>query len=1301
MAVSFNNLAYSASMANSVYNKMRKTNREIDRTIGVLSSSFKINSASDDAAGLAVSERMRAEMSGLARAMENTQDGISMLQTAAGGISDIAQIIQKMRELAVKASTDTLTASDRAMIQTEFGEIRDEITRISSTTQYNGKKLLNGDAAALWSSTDSDVRVIVNGGISELNEAGDRVSSEGNYDISIRAKAGQAEVQKTGLFHLNYDYEVDAHYAIEGTGIYYDANGQLMEQEQAIQNLGFASWIYPETGTRDGTSYTFKLINSDDPNDVVEVLTTIHSLDFYTPQGFVNFLNSEPETAGNTTLYGTDYKAYYNEETGKLGIRSSHDFTINDKAGGYQKLFGSFLTLNTTSTTITGNNTSVPSSTSSSPSESPRTLTNIPVNVSAPPNVGAVSVDGSTSSNIIEINTPGSHTISGSSGDNGLSISVADGINTTITLSNVRSDSSGTYIDNTGISTGLKIGAGSNVTLILNGENTLGLNGRRFVTLGEGSTLTIEGNGTLNARFIARNNNKITINSGTINSTFTTSYAGIEVASNSELEINGGTVTARGGSDSAGIGGRNGESAGTITINGGTVTASGGSYSAGIGGGNGGNSGTITITGGEVNATGNNNAAGIGGGYRGSGETITINNGTVTAKGGSSAAGIGGGNHSVTGGNITINDGTVNAKGGSGGAGIGGGYVESGSKVTIGGSSVSVDSGNITINGGNITAISAGYGAGIGGGQHMNNGSVIITNGTVNATSQTFGAGIGGGSGGSGGYIEIRGGDITAVNPQEAGAGIGSGSRAEGGTVKISGGTIVARGGSNSAGIGSGRFASAGTIEITSGRVTATGGVNGAGIGSGSANGTATTGDSASAGTGNITISGGYIEANGGNNGAGIGGGSSAPGGTITISGGDIKATSKGGGASIGGGLGGLAGTISIQAGLFFEDNTGFTKVYNETDDTIGYIGNGNFVELGDDVLAEPEYRNTIIPAGSIASGELTLREIVNFYNDDGKFLLDDPQKLTITQGDGKTASVMLYADNTIDEIVRNINKAIAQDLGQSKYIDDIESAFNFASFVDDDNETANASEAVAGSIVIRSAVAGKAGMLKFSGNEELLSNMGLNTIQEAKENEFEISIKEAHSNKAIATMLTTTGNRLVGAVSPNVDLKFDTMTGILVSWNDDEKKFTYSTHSTDSTIHISDNSLNLQAGAKEGERINFSIGEISTESLNLDGLDVSSRETAAEAITTIDTALDKVSYQNAKVGGMINRLEHTVEALSVMHENVTESESKIRDADMAREYMNFTRLNIMLNARQSVFSQANQMSNNVLTLLR
>ena len=237
--------------------------------------------------------------------------------------------------------------------------------------------------------------------------------------------------------------------------------------------------------------------------------------------------------------------------------------------------------------------------------------------------------------------------------------------------------------------------------------------------------------------------------------------------------------------------------------------------------------------------------------------------------------------------------------------------------------------------------------------------------------------------------------------------------------------------------------------------------------------------------------------------------------------------------------------------------------------------------------------------------------------------------------------------------------------------------------------------------MLIRSAVAGKNGTLRFSGSDEMLKNLGLNTIQKAKENEFTADITKAGTNEIFASFSGVTGGRIKSAINENIDIGFDDMLGVFADWNDSTKEFTLGSGSHTSTIHIKDNSTNLQAGAKENETVNFTISDLSSKALNLEGVDLTDRERSAEAITVIDTAIDKVSSENAKVGGMINRLEHTKEALSVMHENVTESESKIRDADMAREYMNFTRLNIMLNARQSVFSQANQMSNNVLTLLR
>ena len=1214
MAVSFNNLAYSASMANSVYNKMRKTNREIDRTIGVLSSSFKINSASDDAAGLAVSERMRAEMSGLEKAMSNMQDGLSMLQTADGGLQGISSIIQRMRELAVQSASDTLTESDRAIIQSEFGEIRQEINRITDTTQFNEKKLLNGSTSALWSSSDSDVHVILRGSIRESNQYGENISAEGNYDINITAQAGQSEILKSGQFLIHEEAKFETFNGIEGSGVYYDSDGNQISMSEAIKNFGFASWINPEAGVRDGTTYTFDLIDAHTGSSV-KVLTTIYSSDFSTPQGFVDFMNSESTRSDRKTLYGTDYEAYFNKKTGKLGIRSSHDFIINDAAGGFQRLFGTITESNDDDDSTSPNTGSSPVTTSTySASSSNQSIANTPVTVSdIPPDVGA----GDT----VTISDDDSRTLGGEYAN----IIVNANANASLTMFNLQ------------LSGNITIGQNANLTLNLMGNNNrLGTNGQGTIILSSGSSLTIEGSGSqsrLNGLIRNTSGGTVTINSGTINSQASTSNtAGIYNPEGATLIVNGGSITAKGGSQAAGIGGESEESAGTVVIN----------------------------------------------------------------------------------------DGTVRATGGSAGAGIGGGYIAS-LKNTIAGTTTVATSGTITINGGTVTAISPSLGAGIGGGQHMNNGTVNINGGTVTATSGGNGTGIGGGSGGDGGIINITGGTVIAESRGDHGAGIGGGAstrtHSSAGTITISGGDITAKGGQDGAGIGSGNRGYGGTINITGGTINAQGGLYGAGIGAGigarssgpddiltinisdgnitakgGSNGAGIGGGQDSDG-GNITISGGNVSATGGINGAGIGGGLNGAGGDITITGGRIDSTSGSGAASIGGGVNGGSGTLSITDTLFYDDNTGTTKVFNELGG-IGYIGAGQTIIFLPDALTDSGMISMHTPENTIVSGDLTLRELDNFYDEQGKFILDDPRKITLIQGDGKTASVMLYADDTLDSVADKLNSAISGGLGQAKYADNTS---KFVTFVEGSTK---GSEAVDGTMIVRSAIAGKRGEIKFSGDEDILKALAINKIQDASENEFNITIRDAHTKKNIGTEKTT-GNRAVGVINQNIDIDFDVMTGITASWDENSKKFSFSTHSYNSTVHISDNSVNLQAGANEGESINFSIGDMSTRSLKLDTLDVASRESAAESITVIDDAADKVSSQSAKVGALINRLEHSISAASVMHENVTESESKIRDADMAREYMNFTKLNIMLNARQSVFSQANQMSNNVLTLLR
>ncbi|MBU5430975.1 flagellin [Kineothrix sp. MSJ-39] len=110
-----------------------------------LSSGYKINRAADDAAGLAISEKMRRQVRGLTQASANAQDGISMVQTAEGALNEVHDMLQRMNELAVKGENGTLTSDDRSYIDAEVKQLMSEIDRVASTTTFNEKNLLNGD----------------------------------------------------------------------------------------------------------------------------------------------------------------------------------------------------------------------------------------------------------------------------------------------------------------------------------------------------------------------------------------------------------------------------------------------------------------------------------------------------------------------------------------------------------------------------------------------------------------------------------------------------------------------------------------------------------------------------------------------------------------------------------------------------------------------------------------------------------------------------------------------------------------------------------------------------------------------------------------------------------------------------------------------------------------------------------------------------------------------------------------------------------------------------------------------------
>ncbi len=146
----------------NTYNKKTSVETLQSKSMEKLSSGYRINRAGDDAAGLSISEKMRAQIRGLNQASRNAMDGISMIQTAEGALSEMQSCIQRMRELAIQAANDTNQEMDRQALQGEFGQLTSEINRIANTTEFNGMKLLDGSKSEHAALSD---RTVIKAGI--------------------------------------------------------------------------------------------------------------------------------------------------------------------------------------------------------------------------------------------------------------------------------------------------------------------------------------------------------------------------------------------------------------------------------------------------------------------------------------------------------------------------------------------------------------------------------------------------------------------------------------------------------------------------------------------------------------------------------------------------------------------------------------------------------------------------------------------------------------------------------------------------------------------------------------------------------------------------------------------------------------------------------------------------------------------------------------------------------------------------------------------------------------------------------
>ncbi|GAB3127344.1 flagellin N-terminal helical domain-containing protein [Glaciibacter psychrotolerans] len=135
--------------ANNAYRNLSNTQNALSKSLEKLSSGLRINRAADDAAGLAISEGLRAQVNGSKVAARNAQDGISVIQTTEGALTEVHSILQRVRDLAVQAGNDSNNDDSRAAIKTESDALASELTRIGAATNFNGIKLLDGSATAL------------------------------------------------------------------------------------------------------------------------------------------------------------------------------------------------------------------------------------------------------------------------------------------------------------------------------------------------------------------------------------------------------------------------------------------------------------------------------------------------------------------------------------------------------------------------------------------------------------------------------------------------------------------------------------------------------------------------------------------------------------------------------------------------------------------------------------------------------------------------------------------------------------------------------------------------------------------------------------------------------------------------------------------------------------------------------------------------------------------------------------------------------------------------------------------------
>src|SRR4051794_4116138 len=295
----------------NAYRNLSVTDNQMSKSLEKLSSGFRINRAADDAAGLAISEGLRSQIGGLKVAVRNTQDGISVVQTAEGALTETHSILQRMRDLSVQASNDGgLNDEAKGNIQSELTQLKAELNRIADTTTFNGKKLLDGSYSAAF-----------------------QVGSNAGETISVAIGAPSKGMDAAGLGVDTVDVTAEGKYSFDATGT--GGPGTVIEATPADSTAAAEFTIESHDGVEfDDTNTAFNISAFKDLKGTISFggksfdLSSVDYEDDMTDAEALTALNTAAKSALGLSDAGTGF-------TVVSGTQTQLSFTIVDKVSGY------------------------------------------------------------------------------------------------------------------------------------------------------------------------------------------------------------------------------------------------------------------------------------------------------------------------------------------------------------------------------------------------------------------------------------------------------------------------------------------------------------------------------------------------------------------------------------------------------------------------------------------------------------------------------------------------------------------------------------------------------------------------------------------------------------------------------------------------------------------------------------------------------------------------------------------------------------------------------------------------------